>query len=105
MAEPAMQTPRRSIAAENVTPARMTRLEERKDLQELNRRLEQYILRQRERDAQVSSMQRDIDTAKSKFEQDRLNDQRLFEAQLAEARSQRDRIQQLLEETQSELSR
>jgi hypothetical protein len=73
-----------------MTPTRTARLEEKHQLQELNKRLEMYILKQRERDASLGGAQRDIDVVKDTCIREVKTISENFETQLRSARQTRD---------------
>jgi len=51
-----------------MSPTRVTRIEEKKELQELNHRLEMYILNNREREAFIANVQHDRDNLRKQYE-------------------------------------
>jgi lamin B len=82
------KSPRQKPKADTaVSPMRITRLEEKTQLQELNQRLEQYIMRQRERDASQGSVQSEIDALKHLYEEETENLRADFSERVSAARS------------------
>lgn len=72
------------------TPGRVARLEEKSELQDLNKRLEFYILKQREKDASAGSIQRNIIENKEYYEAEIAKMKTLHESQVTIFRKQRD---------------
>jgi len=79
-----------SSATPRMTPTRMARVEEKIQLQELNKRLEFYILRQRERDASLGGAQRELDIVKDNTEREVETIKRTYETQIHNVRQSRD---------------
>jgi len=79
-----------SSATPRMTPTRMARVEEKVQLQELNKRLEFYILRQRERDASLGGAQRELDIVKDNTEREVETIKRTYETQIQNVRQSRD---------------
>lgn len=88
-----------------MTPARMTRLDEKNQLQELNRRLEYYILLQRERDASLGSAQRELDVVRDNAERELTSIKKSFEDQISRIRVSRDETNTLNAQLSEEKSR
>lgn len=65
-------------------------MEEKSELQDLNKRLEFYILKQRERDASAGSIQRTISENRDYYEKEIDKLKSLHETQVAVFRKQRD---------------
>jgi len=81
------KSPRAKTAA---SPMRITRLEEKTQLQELNARLEHYILKQRERDASQGSVQGEIDALKRLYDEETENLRNDYGERLEKLRAERD---------------
>lgn len=83
---PRPKTPRAAAPS----PTRITRLEEKEELAELNKRLEVYILKNREKDASQGSVQREIDAVRERAEDELQRVEDLHQQQLADLRKARD---------------
>lgn len=84
------------------TPTRLTRLDEKSELQGLNKRLEFYILKQRERDASQDAWGRELNNLKNKHAADLEHQKNLFENQLALVRKNRDELSAKLSKLEGE---
>lgn len=84
---------------------RMARLEEKSELQDLNKRLEFYILKQRERDASAGSIQRTLGENKEFYEKEITKMKSLHESQIAIFRKQRDAKDSEIEKISTENKR
>lgn len=71
---------------------RVSRLAEKAELAELNKRLELYILRQRERDAAQTGLDREIALLRSKFIAESAQDKKRHEARYDELKKQKVRM-------------
>lgn len=65
------------------SPTRITRLEEKTKLQHLNNRLEQYILKQRERDASQGVLEKELAALRDLHEQEMKNARAVWEEQVS----------------------
>lgn len=74
------------------TPTRLSRLDEKSELQGLNKRLEFYILNRRERDASADGWVRELEGLKNKHAADLEHQKKLFENQLGLVRKNRDEL-------------
>jgi hypothetical protein len=84
------------------TPTRLTRLDEKSELQGLNKRLEFYILKQRERDASADAWGRELANLKNKHAADLEHQKNLFENQLGLVRKNRDELSAKLSKLEGE---
>ena len=71
---------------------RQSRLAEKAELSQLNKRLELYILRQRERDAAQTGMDREISLLRSKFLAEAASDKKRHEARYDELKRQKSEL-------------
>ena len=78
---------------------RVSRLAEKAELAELNKRLELYILRQRERDAAQTGLDREIALLRSKFIAESAQDKKRHEARYDELKKQKVRTHAGISET------
>ncbi len=76
---PRARTPR---TVPEPSPARVTRLEEKQELQELNQRLEFYIIKNREKDANKGILEREVEDARDRFEADLKHAEELYQQQV-----------------------
>lgn len=83
-------------------PTRLTRLDEKSELQGLNKRLEFYILKQRERDASADAWGRELANLKNKHAADLEHQKNLFENQLSIVRKNRDELSAKLSKLEGE---
>jgi len=83
---PRPKTPRAAAPS----PTRITRLEDKEELAELNKRLEVYILKNREKDANHGSVQREVDAVRERAEEELQRMEDLHQQQLADLRKARD---------------
>lgn len=84
------------------TPTRLSRLDEKSELQGLNKRLEFYILKQRERDASADAWVREVTNLKNKHSNDLEQQRTLFENQLTLVRKNRDELADRLSKAEGE---
>jgi hypothetical protein len=84
------------------TPTRLSRLDEKSELQGLNKRLEFYILKQRERDASADAWGRELANLKNKHAADLEHQKNLFENQLGIVRKNRDEVSAKLSKLEGE---
>lgn len=83
----------------------MTRLEEKQQLAELNKRLEHYILRQREKDANQGILEKELEAFRDQAEAEMEQAQGLWNDQLAKTRRERDDYSSQTARLTSELDR
>jgi len=81
---------RRGPDVERWTPTRVTRMEEKTQLQELNRRLEFLFVKMREREAMLGGGRREVDLVKQNSEKEIENLRTTLEAQINSLRATRD---------------
>lgn len=87
----AMRSSRRSGASPSgVSPTRITRLQEKEDLQQLNDRLANYIERMRQLENDKSSMQLLLEEKEEHARREVGSVRRLYETELADARKSLD---------------
>ena len=84
------------------TPTRLSRLDEKSELQGLNKRLEFYILNRRERDASADGWVRELEALKNKHAADLEHQKKLFENQLGLVRKNRDELSAALSKMEGE---
>jgi len=99
---PRAKTPRSSPS---LSPTRATRMEEKEELQELNKRLEFYILRNREKDASQGVLQRELDLLRERTDEELAHAEQVHQQQLEELRKSREAEKQKSDNLQAELNR
>lgn len=87
---------------DDMEDTRLTRLDEKSELQGLNKRLEFYILKQRERDASADAWGRELANLKNKHAADLEHQKNLFENQLGIVRKNRDELSAKLSKLEGE---
>jgi len=79
-------------------------MEEKEELQELNKRLEFYILRNREKDASQGVLQRELDLLRERTDEEMAHAERVHQQQLDELRKSREAEKHKSDNLQAELN-
>jgi chromosome segregation ATPase len=89
---PSRRTPKaaRTLAPPAFSPTRISRLEEKAELQDLNKRLELYIMKNREKDASKGVMERELDELRDNFRNELMRERDEYARQIAAVREARD---------------
>lgn len=87
--QPKFYTPAPSNGTKSMTPARKAKMGEKEELQDLNKRLEFYILTRREREKKLDTYQQKITELKERQDAELENQKALYESQLTNLKTLR----------------
>ncbi len=87
------------------TPTRVTRVEEKNEFQRLNKRLEYYILCQKEREASTSGLRNELNSLREKSRADIAELKEIYDTQLSSSARARENLSQDLARLQDENGR
>jgi hypothetical protein len=87
------------------TPTRLSRLHEKAELADLNKRLEFYILKQKQRDASADSLAREIEEIRSHAQAQMEMEREKFKSELHDLRKKREEGQVRLTRAEQDVAR